>query len=990
MFVEGGKPGLFGVPCGANYPLAIKNGLLNRLKDTPPELLARTEIFVNTSRMRKDIQGAFDNGSTRFLPRIRLLSELGTEYQFLDLPVPVNSLRRRLELSQLVAHFLRQEPQFATRASIFDLSDSLAQLLSEMQDEGVSPDDIRALKVQDSSGHWQKSLQFLSIIFDFFGPDTSTDPGSEARMKLVIDRLERQWRETPPDHPILVAGSTGSRGMTARFMSIVANLPMGAVILPGVDFDMPEPVWSQIRNAERAAFEHPQERSARMAERLGLRPKQIEHWDTKEPSNPARNRLVSLALRPAPVTDQWMEEGPAFKGVALATQKMTLIEAPDMRIESNAISLILRQATDDDKTAALVTPDRDLARRVTALLDRWNIVPDDSAGIPLNQTPPGRLLRHLVGFMGRNISAEDLLVLLKHPLCARGSQGDEGRGYHLLWTRELEVHLRRTGPAFPARDDILKWAVSSGEDKKDKDGRKHWAGWISDLLEQLRIAPEGHLSEHLNVLVALASALVKGPVGEDDSELWAQNAGRETRRLVEDLQREAEYGGSLNIHEFADLFRAILGRGQVRDPSPKHPKVMIWGTLEARSLQADLVILAGLNEGIWPQAVGQDPWFSRDMRRQAGLISPEQSIGLSAHDFQQAIAAPEVVLTRAKRDAEAETVASRWLIRLTNLMAGMSDEGRAALEKMRERGAEWMGLAEALDEPDFILPPAKRPSPRPPAHARPRQLSVTRIETLIRDPYDIYASRILRLSRLDPLSRDPDIRERGTALHAIMERYLAQMGDDSHKAAVARFLTVAEEVLESEVAWPSARRVWLARVRRIADQLVRDERERLEKGVPCGIEAKGAMHLPEVDFSLTCKADRIDRKADDTFVIYDYKSGTPPSEKQTRKFSIQLLLEAMMMEAGKFEGVPKGRVSEVAYLGLNAALKQTVLPLEPHDIAEVRERLVKLIAAYDDPELGYTSRRMMETVQYKTDFEHLARFGEWSISDSPTPEDLDD
>ncbi|WP_460272929.1 double-strand break repair protein AddB [Celeribacter sp. ULVN23_4] len=989
MFSDEGKPGLFGVACGANYPLAVKTGLLARLNDQPPEVLARTEIFVNTSRMRKDIQAAFDDGSTRFLPKIRLLSELGTDHAFMDLPIPVSSLRRRLELSQLVAHFLRQEPKFATRASVFDLADSLAQLLSEMQDEAVHPDDIRGLKVQDSSGHWQKSLQFLSIIFDFFGPEAARDPGLEDRLRLVVDRLEAQWRATPPDHPILVAGSTGSRGTTARFMSLVASLPNGAVILPGVDFEMPTSVWSQIRNEERAAEEHPQERTARMAERLGMHPGKIPVWDTTPPANATRNKLISLALRPAPVTDQWMEEGPKFENVAQATGAMTLVEAPDMRIETNAIALMLREAAEQDKTVALVTPDRDLARRVSALLDRWDIVADDSAGIPLNQTPPGRLLRHIVGFMGRTLSAEDFLVLLKHPLCARGSEGEEGRGYHLLWTRELEVHLRRKGPAFPTREDFMKWAVESGKDKADKDGRKHWAHWLSDMQEQMFVAPERPLSDHLEQLVALSSALVKGPTGEDDSELWAQNAGREARRVVEGLQREAEYGGTLSIEEFADLFRAILGRAMARDPSPKHPKVMVWGTLEARALQADKVILAGLNETIWPQSVGQDPWFSRDMRRQAGLVSPEQSIGLSAHDFQQAIGAPEVVLTRAKRDAEAETVPSRWLIRLTNLMAGMSEEGRSALQTMRDRGAEWMALAEALDVPDETVSPARRPSPRPPVDARPRQLSVTRIETLIRDPYEIYASRILRLSKLDPLSRDPDVRERGTALHAIMETYLKQIGEESFEAALARFQMIAEDVLEQEVAWPSARRVWLGRVRRIAEQLVRDEQDRFAKGSPIGVETKGAMHLSDVDFSLTCKADRIDRKEDDTFVIYDYKSGSPPSEKQTKKFSIQLLLEAMMLEAGKFDGLPEGRVSEVAYLGLNAALKQTVLPLEPHEIAKVRERLEELIKAYDDPQLGYTSRRMMETVQYSTDFEHLARFGEWSISDTPVPEDLE-
>lgn len=988
MFTPDENPGLFGVPCGANYPAAIANGLLTRLQGEPPELLAKTEIFVNTSRMKKDIQAAFDTGRALFLPKIRLLTELGQEPGFMDLPLPASSLRRRLELSQLVRHFLRQEPQFAIRSSVFDLSDSLAQLLSEMQDEGVTPDDIRNLTVQDASGHWQKSLQFLSIIFEFFGPDAARAPSLEDRSKLVVDRLEATWAKNPPDHPILVAGSTGSRGTTARFMSLVARLPKGAVILPGVDFDMPLALWSAIRTPDHAAIEHPQERTARMAERLGISPGEIQRWDQTEPPNAIRNRLISLSLRPAPVTDQWMREGPAFTDVAQAARDLTLLEAPDMRLESNAVALILRHAAETGKRAALITPDRDLARRVTALLDRWDISPDDSAGIPLNQTPPGRLLRHVVGFLGRNLSAEDLLVLLKHPLSARGADDEETRGYHLLWTRELEVHLRRHGPAFPIRDDLLRWAIKSGENKDDKDARYHWTGWVSDLLEEFSTASDRPMAEHLNQLVTLTSKLVKGPDGGEEAELWAQNAGREALRVVRNLQQEAEHAGALSVLEFADLFRAVLGRGIARDLSPKHPEVMIWGTLEARAVTADLVVLGGLNESIWPQAVGQDPWFSRDMRRQAGLLSPEQSTGLAAHDFQQAIGAPEVVITRAKRDSEAETVASRWVIRLTNLMAGMSDEGREALAEMRQRGERWIALAEALDRPEFTVKPAHRPSPRPPLAARPRQLSVTRIETLIRDPYDIYASRILRLNKLDPLSRDPDVRERGTALHAIMEAYLSQVGDEPFDAALARFLTVAEDVLEREVAWPSARRVWLGRIRRIAEDLIRRERALMAEGAPVGIEAKGAMHLPEVDFSLTCKADRIDRLEDDTFAIYDYKSGSPPSEKQTRHFNIQLHLETMMMEEGRFEGVPMGPVSKIAYLGLGTKLTDTTLPIEPGETAAIRKRLTDLITAYDAEDQGYSARRMMASVRFTTDFEHLSRYGEWTDSDEPVPEDI--
>nr|WP_321506606.1 double-strand break repair protein AddB [uncultured Celeribacter sp.] len=993
MFGQADTPHLFGLPCGIDYPAALKAGLLERLQDAPAEMVARTEIFVNTSRMKKDILRAFDDGTARLLPRVRLLTELGNHHAFMDLPLPVSGLRRRLELAQLVARFLEAEPQFATRASVFDLSDSLAQLLSEMQDENVAPERLQTLKIPDASGHWEKSLRFLSIIFQFFGPTANKEPGQEDRMRLVVDLLEQRWHDTPPDHPILVAGSTGSRGTTARFMELVASLPMGAVILPGVDFDLSSEVWHQIggQDGVRAPnVEHPQERTLRMANRLGISPRDIPRWSRLDAPNATRNRLISLALRPAPVTHQWMKEGPEFDGVTAATKAMTLIEAPDLRLESNAIALILREAAQTGRKAALVTPDRDLARRVTALLSRWNIAPDDSAGIPLNQTPPGRLLRHVVGFIGRSLSAEDLLVLLKHPLTARGGQGDESRGYHLLWTRELEVHLRRHGPAFPTREDLADWARKSGQKKYDQSARLHWAGWLAGVLERIAIAEEGDLAHHIDHLTTLSAHLVKGPTGDDDSELWAQNAGREARRIVTDLRQESEHGGQLSPHAFADLFRAVLGRGLARDPDPKHPHVMIWGTLEARALGADLVVLGGLNEGIWPQSVGQDPWFSRDMRKQAGLLSPEQSVGLSAHDFQQAIGAPEVVLTRAKRDAEAETVTARWLIRLTNLMAGMSNDGRTALTAMRERGQLWLSRAEALDRPETQIPGAKRPNPRPPLSARPRQLSVTRVETLIRDPYDVYASRVLRLNKLDPLSRDPDVRERGTALHAIMERFLKESpADETFEIALPRFLTTAEEVLEQEVAWPAARRVWLGRIRRIAEPLVHRELARRRDGAPIGLEAKAAMHFNDLDFSLTCMADRIDRREDDSFVIYDYKSGNPPSEKQTRVFNIQLLLEAMMFEAGTFENLPKGPVAEVAYLGLNDKLAETRLPLDRDAIKEVEIRLRELIAHYDDPTRGYASRRMMAKVAFPGNYDHLARFGEWSEADDPVAEDLE-
>lgn len=987
MFTDTDRPRVYGLPCGVRFPFALKEGLMERLKFQSPEALARVEIFVNSSRMRKDLKLAFDDGQTHFLPKIRLITELGADIAARDVATGVSGLRRRLELSQLVARFLDQEPDFAARSTIYDLADSLAALLSEMHDEGVSPADLDAINIEDTSGHWTRARRFMSIISAFFDPTQDQPPMPEARLKMVVDLLSETWDASPPAHPIIVAGSTGSRGTTSAFMQRVANLPQGAVVLPGVDFGITSETWEKIDKTD--AYEHPQARFSHFAKKVGISPRSIENWAISIDENSTRNQLISLALRPAPVTDQWMTEGPNFKNISEACDDLTLIEAPDSRCEAVSIALALRKAAEDGKKAALITPDRALARHVTAVLDRWDIAPDDSAGIPLNQTPPGRLLRHVSATLGQEVSSEVLLVLLKHPLVARGeTDGESIRGFHLLWTRTLEKHLRRYGPAFPTRDDLLAWAEKpSGNGLIDAD-LVAWAKWISDVIESLKDSGTCHLSAHLDRVIALSETLVCGPKSRDASELWSQSAGREALRVVTELKFESQHGGHMTTYEFANLFNAIVGRGLARDPSPKHPDIMIWGTLEARAQGADLVILGGLNETVWPTAPKPDPWFSRDMRKQAGLLPPEQQIGLAAHDFQQAVGAKTVILARAKRNAEAETVASRWVIRLTNLLAGMSDEGADALQNMRARGDVFINMARALERPDVSVPSAQRPSPRPPYAARPRQLSVTRIETLVRDPYQIYASRVLRLSKLNPLTQSADPRDRGTAFHKVMEEFVAQTREETPNEGAARLIATAERVLEETVLWPAARRVWLGRLKKIALPLVVREVENRAKGTPVATEIKGAYHFKDIDFSLTCEADRIDQTQGGDYIIYDYKTGSPPTKNQTETLNMQLHLEAIMLENGGFSGLNAGRVFELAYLGLDGATKQTRLPLSPGDTQKIEDRFTALIQNYDDPAQGYTSRRIVQSVSFTGDFDHLARVGEWSDSDAPCPEDV--
>ena len=978
MFEPSATPRLFAQAPGADFPAALVNGLIARTRHLPPEALARVELYVNTRRMQRRIMALFDSGPPLLLPRIRLITDLGHDAAFADLPAAVSPLRRRLELSQLVSRLIDAEPDIAPRAATYDLADSLARLMDEMRGEGVEPAALAALDIADQSGHWQRSLRFIRLVERYFGKDSDELPDVEARQRRVIERLEARWDAAPPSHPVIVAGSTGSRGATALFMRAVARLPQGALILPGFDFDLPAAVWDGFDDP-RAGEDHPQYRFARLLRALRASPGDVKLWDSDARApNPARGRLVSLALRPAPVTDQWQHEGRRFRGVAEATARMSLIEAPSPRAEAVAVAIRLRKAVEDGQSAALITPDRSLTRQVTAALDRWGIEPDDSAGHPLPQTAPGRFLRHVAGLFGSRLTSDALLALLKHPLT---NTGTGARGDHLRWTRDLELELLRGGPPFPSAADLRRWAPGRNGDA----GRLVWAEWVAGLVCGHEETGPRTLAEHLAAHRRIAEALAAGPGATGSGELWERNAGREALGVVDALAHEAAHGGTMTASDYADLFASVLNTAEVRDPVTPHPGVMIWGTLEARVQGADLVILAGLNDGIWPELPAPDPWMNRAMRHAAGMLLPERRIGLSAHDFQQAVGAREVVLSRAIRDAENETVASRWLNRLVNLLGGMSPQGAEALGAMRARGQHWLALAELVNRRiGGPLPPAPRPSPRPPVAARPKRLSVTRITRLIRDPYAIYAEAVLGLRPLDPLHQTPDAPLRGTILHHTLDRFITEAPDESPDTARLHLLSIADEVLEAEAPWPAARHLWRAKLERVADWFIAGEAVRRAAGRNLANERKGGLHLPELEFTLSAEADRIDLLNDGSLAIYDYKTGTLPTGVEQEHYDKQLLLEAVIAEAGGFHDLDSAPVSQVGYIGLGSTPRLVPVQVKQSLVRDTRDGLAALIGRYRERDQGYTARRAPKKGQ-DSDYDHLSRHGEWDETQYPEP-----
>ncbi|MEZ5674071.1 MAG: double-strand break repair protein AddB [Thalassovita sp.] len=976
MFDPSDKPRVYGVPLGVDFPRALVNGMRDKFTGAAPDRLARVQLILNTRRMQRRVRELFDTGPALLLPRLQLVTDLALGAGLPQIPTAVPALRRRLEITQLVSILLEREPELAPRSSLYDLADSLAALLDEMHGEGVPPTTIQSLDVSDESGHWKRSLRFLEIVQHYFA-DAQNAPDKESRQRMVIEALAALWQDAPPQNPIIIAGSTGSRGTTMLLMKAVAKLPQGAIILPGYDFDMPDSGWQDLDDAL-TAEDHPQYRFRKLMTELGITPQDVQQWGSDTPASAPRNALVSLALRPAPVTDQWLAEGPALKNLPDAMQQVTLVEAPSARDEALAIAMRLRQAAEDGTTAALITPDRMLTRQVSAALSRWNILPDDSAGTPLQLSPPGRFLRHVAALFHQKLTAEALLTLLSHPLTHSGGE----RGTHLLLTRELELHIRRNGIPFPDADHLRGFAAGQKFDLAAQ-----WAEWVISCF----VGQDGEISSLTDWLerhMALAEAIADGSVPAQQSELWKEDAGRTARSTVAELEAEASYGGDMSARDYADLFGAILSRQEVRNPDLPHPNLLIWGTLEARVQGADLLVLAGLNEGSWPEAPSPDPWLNRRMRLDSGLLLPERRIGLSAHDFQQAIAAPQVWLTRSIRSDDAETVPSRWLNRIMNLLNGLPNQGGAtALADAKSRGSDWLRKVRKLEEPGKT-DPAPRPSPMPPVDARPREMSVTDIRNLIRDPYAIYAKRVLRLRPLDPLMKAPDALLRGTVVHEVFETFIRDTRDTPENLTAQRLTQIAADTLAEIVPWPDIRNLWAARVNRVADWFVLNEQTRRKVTHPAQLEISGKATIPHLGFTLKAKADRIDLDETGQAYLYDYKTSTPPSKKQQTEFDKQLLLEAAMVEKGGFDPMGPLKVAQAVYIGLGATPKEEAAPLGDEPVPVVWARFEKLISAYLEPKTGFTARRAMFSEKDISDYDPLSRFGEWDLTVNPTKEDL--
>ena len=1038
---------VFSVPVSAPFlrtviAALVDGGLVDGFEARAhPERLAQATLYLPTrrsGRMAREIFLDELKADAVLLPRIVALGDIDEdELAFaeasesyggtapLEIPSPLRELDRRLTLARLVSAWAKSPVSaplvVGGPASTLALAGDLARLMDDMATRGVGWEALDGLVPDQLDKYWQHSLEFLQIARQAWPAHLKEIQRIEpaARRDLLIE-AEAMRLTAQHDGPVIAAGSTGSMPATAKFLHVVAGLPRGAVVLPGLDTDLDDDAWQMIGGIRDAhgkftaipASNHPQFAMQALLQRFGIKRGDVEILGN--PSPHGRDILISEAMRPSTATAQWhrrLDQPDVMEKISLGMTDLAVVAAANPETEALAIAVAMREARHLGKSAALVTPDRALARRVIAALGRWNLEFDDSGGDALTDTAAGIFARLTAEVVANQLEPPALLALLKHPLCRLGDVS--GGIKHAVATLELAL-LRGTRPQAGssglARDftrfrlelekfktgETLSLHASEPRTRLESEQLDSAQGLIARLqaalqpLESLGVSKPYDFAELASRHRDVVSELSRDQRGV--ATVFEGQPGSALASAFDDLLGErSRCGLMVELGDYPEVFQTAFAERMVRRPEKTNAHLHIYGQLEARLTQSDRVILGGLVEGVWPPAPRIDPWLSRPMRHELGLDLPERRIGLSAHDFAQLLGADDVILTHAAKVGGAPAVASRFLHRL-EAVAG--DQRWSAA---KAAGEKYVRFAEELDHPDKVEPIAQ-PAPTPPRAVRPLKLSVTAIEDWLRDPYTIYAKYILKLAPLDPVDMPLSAADRGSAIHDALgeftQTYAKKIPD--HSAHALR--EIGAKYFVPLMERPEARALWWPRFLRIAAWFA--DWEIARRGNIAAIDAEIRGEIPirldnERTFILSARADRIERLHDGTFAILDYKTGQPPTGKQVRMgLSPQLTLEAAILREGGFAGIAAGAsVSDLVYVrlsGNNPPGEQRTLELKINKgdtaqppnaaAAEARAKLEALICAFESETQAYTSLNLSMWSNRYGSYDDLARIKEWSAA----------
>jgi ATP-dependent helicase/nuclease subunit B len=1043
------RPNVFTIPASAPFVPTLVRALIEG-KLVPgfpaahdPLALAPATLYLPTRRACRLMRDLFLNATSAtaaILPRIVAIGDVDEdEVVFaqvasgasgaaaLDLPRELGGLERRMLLAQLVLKWASsitpdkkgEAPLVASNpASALALADDLARLMDDMTTRGVAWERLDELVPEALDRYWQLTLDFLKIAREVW-PEILAERGviEPAARRDALIQAEAARLTAYPGGPVIAAGSTGSMPATAELIATIAKLPHGAVVLPGLDLELDAESWDLIggrpegagREAVPPAVGHPQFAMQGLLRRIGIAREEVVTLAT--PAAHGRERYVSEALRPAAATDHWQQLGDSQALIEAALAGLSVIEAANAEEEALSIAVALREAAETKgKTTALVTPDRALARRVTAALERWQVPVDDSGGHALADTSAGVFARLGAEVALGGLAPAGLLALLKHPLLRLGAHtGAHIRAVAALEKAVLRGPRPRPGSAGLAqalggfRAELMKLRRKEASDLHPSDPRTHLseatldlaAGLVSRLTEAL--APLEGLGPATFAAIAARHRDVIAALGTDDDGACPALVGIDGQALdavfEEIAQHQSDAGFVVEPGEYAELFRAAISDRVVRRLDAPGLRVRIYGLLEARLQSVDRVVLGGLIEGVWPPETRSDPWLSRPMRNALALDLPERRISLSAHDFAQALGADEVILAYPAKLGGTPTVTSRFVQRLAAVA------GEECWKEVRASGAKYVAWARALDRPIEVRR-APRPAPKPPRAARPAALSVTDVENWLRDPYTIYAKHILDLRELDAVDLAPGAADRGIVIHGALSEFTTMSAAAMPADPAAALIEIGARHFAALEDYPEARAFWWPRFKRIAHWLAGWEKLRRGNIAELTAEISGKIEIPlgERVFTLRARADRIERLAGGGYAILDYKTGQVPTEPQVRTgVSPQLTLEAAILRRGGFPGIPAdAAVTQLAYVSLKGreppGEEKIIGFREGNPDLHAERALAKLTAVverFEDEQQPYLPLVLSMWKSRYGSYDHLARVKEWAVGGTDEAEPIE-
>lgn len=921
---------IYNIPFGLDFCDILAEKLLNETKEDALKL-AEYVVILPTSRASRNLQKAFSaKAKNMILPQIISLNMIDEDDISLlgnkEISQTISNIKRGFVLTSFIMEVKAFE---MNKAQALQLAFELGNLFDKIETQKLSIKNLDQIIPEEFSEHWQVTLEFLYQVYDQWQEYLQAHNliSKAEQRNLILKSQQKIWQDSNKN--IIIAGFSSTIPAMLDLMKTVYHLPNGEILIQGLDRSLEFSDLSEVDYLY-GVYE--------IINHLDIDKKQIADFCNAQN---IRQELTSLAMLPSDKTTAWRLDN----SISRETLKNTsYIECENEQNEAEIISLILRKELETPvQTVSLITPDRNLARCVASNLEKWNITANDSSGQPMQHTPVVNWLKLVLNMVVDNFSPVSFLACMKHPFASCG----ENKASFKANLRTLEKEIRK------------KKSVNLSV-------------FILDKISFLKSSTEMPFADFLKAHILLAEQLASTDDKKGSEIIWKSECAEEVANFIHEIF-ENSTGEPITIEEYETMFSLIISGQQVRKKYGFHPRLSILGLTESRLTKTDVTVLGGLNEGIWPPEPDVDGWMSRPMKKDFGMLSPDVNIGLSAFDFSNAFNFDKVYLTRAKKSNTSINIKSRFINRLEGVLQSKNLNLPINLE--------WEELAKKLNHAEFEE--TQRANPCPHVESRFRDsISVSAVDILRKDPYAFYASRILKLKKLDDVEEEISVATKGTIIHACLEEFIKQYPKELPENAEQELLLIGQKVFDDNIGNSNYYSFWWPKFENIVTWFIDNEKVRREiNGYQnLAVETSGSIDINGV--KVTAKADRIDVGVDGVEII-DYKTGNPPSMKamETLRY-VQLPIEALIANANGF-GIDKttNNVSDISVWSLKGKAqegnKTPSISVSEELLNNTDEMLSNLISYFQQADTTYPAEpNIYKSLRYN-DYEHLSRLKLW-------------